>query len=158
MGAFGRVVPDPTPPHCLTEAGPQNDVDASERSGAERFAADTAAPPKLNIESVDRRWGDVADSDVAEMWVEVAVQNGAGLADRGRRPTGLDDREPCLKEFAHRRPETDRTGRADTRDHHCEFAFSVLARAATGGGAVDATARVRVSSTKARSSHEPALR
>jgi hypothetical protein len=127
-------------------------VDTGQCSSRERFAADTAAPPKLHIDSVDRREGDVAGSDVAEMWVEVTVENRAGLMDRGWRPTRLGDREPGFEQLAHRRPEADRAGRTDAGDHQFEFefefAFRVLARSATGRGAVDATPSVRVRSDK----------
>lgn len=133
-------------------------MDAGECSGTERFAADTAAPPKLHIDSVDRCRGDAADSDVAEMWVEVTVEDRTGLTDRGWRPTRLGDREACFEKLAHRRPEADRAGRTDAGDQYRKLAFSVPTRAVTGGGAVDATAGVRVRSDEDSQLHEQALR
>ena len=43
----------------------------------------------------------------AEVRVEVAVEHGAGLADRGRRPPGRGDREPRLEQLPHRRTHAD---------------------------------------------------
>ena len=64
----------------------------------------------MRVGGVDHRRSDLADTLVAEVRVQVAVEHGAGLADRGRRPRHGGDREPRLEQLRQRRRRADRLG------------------------------------------------
>jgi hypothetical protein len=62
----------------------------------------TTTSSQPNVERVDLGGREVSDGKVTDVRVEIAIEHGTRLADRRWGPAGLGDREPCLKEFAHR--------------------------------------------------------
>ena len=74
------------------------------------------------------------------MWVQVAVEYGAGLADRGRRPRHGGDREPRFEQLRQRGRRADRPVGAYLGDQVGEAALRVGAVAAHCRGAVVAAA------------------
>ena len=132
---------------ACANAARTHDMDAGQGAGRQRSAAHPAAAAQRGVGGVEHRGGDVTDRDVAEVRVQVAVEHRAGLANRGRRPTGRGDREPRFEQFADRGTHTHRPRRFDGGDHRGEFAFGVahgrLAPSSIGSGGVSSSGRRR---------------
>jgi hypothetical protein len=106
-----------------------------------------ATPPAAaqpDVERVDACRGEIADCDVANVGMQVAVEDGSRLANGGWRPSEFGDGEPSFEEFAHRRSDADRAGRSNTRNHRSKLMLSVGASSSDGRGSVDPSARVGV--------------
>jgi hypothetical protein len=67
----------------------------------QRAATDAATAAKLGVDGVDGCRCDIAEGERTEVRMEIAVENGPGLADRGRRPPAGSDREPRLQQLAY---------------------------------------------------------
>jgi hypothetical protein len=72
-------------------------MNTGESAGHQRSANDATTSSQAGVERVDFGGRDLSDGELTEVRVEIAVEHGAGLADRGWSPTRLGDGEPCLE-------------------------------------------------------------
>ena len=80
----------------------QHDVHAVHGAWGERPAAATAGAAQMGVEVVDVGGGQLGDGYVAQMGIEMAADEAAGLTDRGHRPVRRGRGEPSLQQVGDR--------------------------------------------------------
>src|SRR6266511_780996 len=82
------VEPNPLPAHRLAERPVQDAVDAGDRSRRERTVPSPTGPHEMTVEVVDVGRSQLGDIEVAEVRLEIALDDGVSVAGRGYRPAG----------------------------------------------------------------------
>ena len=150
-------------PRSIPSAAPARTPSAA-RHGRRASVPDDSGPPrcrrgaKRRVDGVDHCRGDFADGELTEVRVEIAVEHGAGLADRGRRPRHRAIANHASKQLADvERTPTARSARtAATMSASSSFGLGTVA--ADRHRPVATPVRVGSMPMKTRSSNEPALR
>ena len=133
---MGWVIPDPSPPHRLSQRGAQHDVDSGHRPRRQRLALRPTRVRQVGIQLVDPGCRQRPERDRSDVGVEVAVDHGSGLADRCRGPGPRRHGEPPLQQRRQRRARPAGTLGSDCGHQSRQFTLGLDSGAPHGGGPV----------------------
>jgi hypothetical protein len=102
--SLGRhVVEDPRPTLCLGQGGVADGVHTADRPHGQRLAIVATVGSQTFVEGVHHHRSEVADQDVAETGLEMALDDGMQISDRRGRPARASSSEPQVEQLPHRR-------------------------------------------------------
>ena len=97
----GRVQPDPFPPHRLGQGPVQDDVDPVDGPRRQGAPFTTTPTAEVGVEPVAVRGRELCERQVAEVGLQVVLDEALRLAHRARRPVPRCRLEPAIEQLGH---------------------------------------------------------